>query len=115
VRTRLPAALLLLLSWFLPAAGQAQLAAAHVVAVPDTARQTEQHPGARQAPSPPPHAHARTGAYDTTGGNGPAVLPAGVPAPGPAWSAVVRRIGGDGPPARHQSAGLARAPPSTRF
>jgi hypothetical protein len=111
VRTRLPAALLLLLSWLLPAAGHAQ-AAAQVVAVQEATWHAEQYPGARQLPFQPPSAHARTGAYDVIGG-GAAVLASGGPHARTTWAAVVRRPVTDAPVARHRDATPARAPPST--
>jgi hypothetical protein len=111
VRTRLPAALLLLLSWFLPATGHAQ-AAAQVVAVQEATWHAEQHPGARQLPFQPPSAHARASAYDVIGG-GAAVFASGGPHPRTTWAAVVRRPATDAPVTRHRDATSARAPPST--
>ncbi|WP_336213909.1 hypothetical protein [Nonomuraea sp. LPB2021202275-12-8] len=113
MRTRLPAALLLLLSWFLPAAGHAH-AAAQVAAVHEAVWQAEQHPGARQTPYQPPSAHARAGSYTAIGGGGgTAVLATGGQRARISWVVVVRRPATGTPVVRLQAATPARAPPST--
>ncbi|MGN9786190.1 hypothetical protein ACTMTF_32505 [Nonomuraea sp. ZG12] len=111
MRTRLPAALLLLLSWMLPASGHAH-AAAQVVAVQEATWHAEQHPGARQTPFQPASAHSRTGSPDMIGG-GPAVLASGGPHARTAWATVVRRPATGAPVTGHRDATPARAPPST--
>lgn len=111
MRPRLPAALLLLLSWLLPAAGHAQ-AAVQVVAVQEATWHAAQHPGARQSPFQPASANARTGPYDVIGG-GAAVLASGGPHARTTRVAVVRRPATDIPVTRHRDAAPARAPPST--
>lgn len=123
MRTRLPAALLLLLSWLLPAAGHAPLGAqapqavraAQVSASAETARHAEQHSGARQQPSHPASAHTRATFAEAIAGGGPAVLTSGLPHPRTAWAAVVRRPATRVPPARARADTPARAPPSTAF
>ncbi|MEV4218695.1 hypothetical protein [Nonomuraea sp. NPDC049725] len=127
MRSRLPAALLLLLSWFLPATGHAQLtiaAAADPAAVSagqaavagdpgqSEGRHEDQH-GARRSPYQPPTAYSWTASYDATGGQGPVVLPADAQAPGRPRADVVRRAGGAEPVVLLTAATPARAPPST--
>lgn len=111
MRTRLPAALLLLLSWFLPATGHAHVAA-QVGVVHEATWHAEQYPGARQLPFHPASAHARTGPYDVIGG-GTAVLASGGPHARTTWAVVVRRPATGAPVTRHRDTTSARAPPST--
>lgn len=129
MRTRLPAALLLVLSWLLPAIGHGeavhQVAAVHqaVVQAPAGERTLGQEPlsqagpgplpQVRQGPLPQPAAQVRHAAHDQAGPGGQA-LPAAVAARLPrSWAAVVRRPAPRVPAARPHGAAAARAPPST--
>ncbi|MFI7705309.1 hypothetical protein [Nonomuraea sp. NPDC049480] len=110
MRTRLPAALLLLLSWFLPATAHArpiEQTAAHVVA----ASRAQGHPGLGQEPYRHTSMQARHGLLGLAGPAGPAALPSGLPYPTPAWAAVVARPDTDTPAARRPAATPARGPP----
>ncbi|MET7328842.1 hypothetical protein [Nonomuraea sp. NPDC005650] len=109
MRTTLPAALLLLLSWFLPATAHAQVAS-HVVAV--HARVQEPH-GLQREPYREVVGQARHGLLGTAGPAGPAVLPSALPVPRRAWAAVVASPAADVPADRRPAAAPARGPPST--
>ncbi|TYB52987.1 hypothetical protein FXF51_50330 [Nonomuraea sp. PA05] len=110
--SRLPAVLLLLLSWFLPATTHAQVT--HQITTVSAAawRAEQQHSGARQLPHPAPELRAWPGQGGTTGS--PAgTLAAGLPGVRPGWAAVVPEPSQDVPTARRPRASAARAPPST--
>ncbi|MGI5271877.1 hypothetical protein ACQEUU_22175 [Nonomuraea sp. CA-218870] len=112
MRAKVPAALLLVLSWFLPATGHAQLL--HAVTAHAAAEQTHQgghHPGARKSPLPPSTAQALTFSHETTGGT--ALLPPGVPRPALPPAGAVRAPGGAGFAAAGHETTPARAPPSS--
>ncbi|MFG1946385.1 hypothetical protein [Nonomuraea sp. NPDC048826] len=112
MRTRVPAALLLVLAWFLPAAGHAQVL--HAVTAHEANPQGQpggQHPGARKSPLPPSTAHALTFSHETTGGT--ALLPPGVPRPSLPRAAATRPHGGLGFAAACHETTPARAPPSS--
>ncbi|MDP4504963.1 hypothetical protein [Nonomuraea turcica] len=116
MRTRLSAALLLLLSWFLPAASHAQPAShhgatPHVVA----AWRAQEQQGLGQEPYRHTAMQVRHGLLGLAGPGGPAVLPSGLPYPTAAWAAVVARPGTDAPAGRRPAAAPARGPPSTGF
>ncbi|MEV4400088.1 hypothetical protein [Nonomuraea sp. NPDC049607] len=123
MRTRLPAALLLVLSWLLPTIGQAAghgtgPGIGHSQVAPQVAaiRAAIDQAAAVQlgsTPPPPPLAQIRHGGHDQAGPGGPA-LSAAAPARLPqVWSAVVRRPGSRAAADRPQGAAAARAPPST--
>ncbi|MGW2223336.1 hypothetical protein ACWCSD_50800 [Nonomuraea sp. NPDC001684] len=127
MRSRLPAALLLVLSWLLPATGHAEVAAqvAAQVAAPAvtqavtqvTAIQAAADPPAvaqlGSTPPPPPLAQVRQAGHDQAGPGGQA-LPAAAPARSlHVWSAVVRRPAVRAAADRPGGAAAARAPPST--
>ncbi|MFI9597966.1 hypothetical protein [Nonomuraea sp. NPDC052265] len=111
MRTRVPAALLLVLSWLLPAIGHGEIAP-QVTAI----RAAIDRPAVVQlssTPPPPPLAQVRHGGHDQAGPGGQAL-----PAAGPArllrvWSAVVRRPAARAAADRPRGAAAARAPPST--
>ncbi|MEV6034684.1 hypothetical protein AB0L65_26255 [Nonomuraea sp. NPDC052116] len=109
MRTTLPAALLLLLSWFLPASAHAQVAS-HVVAV--HARVQEQ-PGLQREPYRETVGQARYGLLGTAPPAGPAVLPSVLSQPRRGWVAVVASPAADVPADRRPAAAPARGPPST--
>ncbi|MEU1729222.1 hypothetical protein ACNF49_24985 [Actinomadura sp. ATCC 39365] len=123
MRTRLPAALLLVLSWLLPATGHAQVAAqvaAQAVTQAVTQVTAIQAAADRPAvaklgstPPPPPLAQVRQAGHDQAGPGGQA-LPAAAPARLlHVWSAVVRRPALRAAADRPRGAAAARAPPST--
>ncbi|MFC5832678.1 hypothetical protein [Nonomuraea insulae] len=108
LRTRLPAALLLFLSWFLPATAHAR-AVQQVTAV---TWQAEQHQsGMRQVPPPAQDVRAWAGPGSVTGAS--AALADGPPAFRSPWAVVVPGRAADAPAARRPRAATARAPPST--
>ncbi|MFF0866061.1 hypothetical protein ACFYUV_30210 [Nonomuraea sp. NPDC003560] len=128
MRSRLPAALLLVLSWLLPATGHAEVAAQ--VAAPAVTRAVTQAvtqltaiqaaadpPAVAQLgstpPPPPPLAQVRQAGHDQAGPGGQA-LPAAASARSlHVWSAVVRRPAVRAAADRPGGAAAARAPPST--
>ncbi|MEU6717902.1 hypothetical protein ABZ897_41090 [Nonomuraea sp. NPDC046802] len=114
MRTMLPAALLLLLSWFLPATAPAQ-AAAQVMAAPAALLRVQEHPGLRQEPPRHTAAQARHGLPALAGSAGPAVLPSVLPLARPGWSVVVTNRPHGVPGDRRPVAAPARAPPSTGY
>ncbi|TMR10227.1 hypothetical protein ETD86_40325 [Nonomuraea turkmeniaca] len=114
MRTRLPAALLLLLSWFLPATAHARPAQVTPVQVVAAWRAQEQ-PGLGQEPYRHTTMQARHGLLGLAGAAGPAVLPSSLPYPAPAWAAVVAPSGTDIPAGRRPLTAKARGPPSTGF
>ncbi|RVX40843.1 hypothetical protein EDD27_3279 [Nonomuraea polychroma] len=113
MRTRLPVALLLLLSWFLPATAHALPAerVTHAVA----AWRAQEQPGLGQEPYHHTTMQARHGLLGLAGPAGPAVLPSGLPHPAPARAAVGTSPGPDAPSGRRPEAASARGPPSTGF
>jgi hypothetical protein len=117
VRTRLPAALLFLLSWLLPVAGQAT--AAQQVAAPIAQQVASRTPGqppeARQLPYEPATARVWAGPHGAAGPSGAALLAAGPPGFGHAWAVVVATAVMGAPADRRPLAAPARAPPSTGF
>ncbi|GGT40890.1 hypothetical protein ACFFV7_39985 [Nonomuraea spiralis] len=139
MRTRVPAALLLVLSWLLPAIGHGEIASqvAAVTAPAQAAAQTpaqtpaeapvrasvqtvvraEAHrPAAaslRSTPPPQPLAQARPSGHDQAGPAGQALPAAGPARPRPSWTAVVRPLVSRSAADRPQGAPAARAPPST--
>ncbi|MFI6924638.1 hypothetical protein ACIBIZ_32170 [Nonomuraea spiralis] len=143
MRTRVPAALLLVLSWLLPAIGHGEIASqvAAVMAPAQAAAQTpaqtpaqapaeapvrasvrtvvraEAHrPAAaslRSTPPPQPLAQARPSGHDQAGPAGQALPAAGPARPRPSWTAVVRPLVSRSAADRPQGAPAARAPPST--
>ncbi|WP_327581732.1 hypothetical protein OHA25_37980 [Nonomuraea sp. NBC_00507] len=116
MRTRLPVALLLLLSWFLPATTPAKPAQQHVpVAHVVAAWRAQEQPGLGQEPYRHTTMQVRHGLLGLVGPAGPTVLPSGLPYPAYAWAAVVARSGTDAPAGRRPVAAPARGPPSTGF
>ncbi|MEU8360302.1 hypothetical protein AB0C27_30240 [Nonomuraea sp. NPDC048882] len=111
MRTRLSAAFLLLLSWFLPPAAHAQAVAQITVAQAQAWRPDQHHSGVRQLPPPAPALRAWAGPGSTTGT--PAALATGLPAFHAPWAVVVGDPAAGTPPARRPLAAAARAPPST--
>ncbi|MEV4174314.1 hypothetical protein [Nonomuraea sp. NPDC049709] len=111
MRTRLPAALLLLLSWFLPAAAHAQPVQQVTAAHAATWRAEQQHSGVRQVPHPVPAVRAWAGPNTVTGAA--AVPGSGLPGFRSPWAVLVSDRGADAPEARRPPAAAARAPPST--
>ncbi|MFB4271696.1 hypothetical protein [Nonomuraea sp. GTA35] len=108
---RLPAVLLLLLSWFLPATAHAQVAQQATAVHAAVWRAEQHHSGVRQLPHPAPELRAWPGQGGTTGAAAAlAAEPAGVR---PAWAEVVPEPPLDVPAARRPLASAARAPPST--
>ncbi|WP_188197324.1 hypothetical protein [Nonomuraea sp. SYSU D8015] len=114
MRTRLPAALLLLLSWFMPATAHAR-AVEHLPVPVVSAWRAQEQPGVGQEPYRHSMLHARHGLLGLAGPAGPAVLPSGLPHPARAWTAVVARPGAHAPADRRPAATPARGPPSTGF
>jgi hypothetical protein len=114
MRTRFPAALLLLLSWFLPATTHARPVEHPAVSVVAAWRAQEQS-GLGQEPYRHTTMQARHGLLGLAGPAGPAVLPSGVPFPPAVWAAVVVRPGAGTPAGRRPVAAPARGPPSTGF
>ncbi|MEV0826215.1 hypothetical protein [Nonomuraea rubra] len=108
---RLPAVLLLLLSWFLPATAHAQAAQQATAVHAAVWRAEQQHSGVRQLPHPAPELRAWPGQGGTTGAA--AALAADLPGVRPAWATVVPEPPLDVPAARRPLASAARAPPST--
>ncbi|TMR92732.1 hypothetical protein [Nonomuraea basaltis] len=115
MRTRLPVALLLLLSWFLPATAHARAVEPQVTAVHVTAWRAQEHPGLGQEPYRNAVLQGRHGLLGLAGPAGPAVLPSGLPYPTPAWAVAVARPGADDPAGRRPVVAPARGPPSTGF
>ncbi|NJP97266.1 hypothetical protein HCN51_48925 [Nonomuraea sp. FMUSA5-5] len=117
MRARLPAVLLLLLSWFLPATAHAQAAQQAAAVHAAVWRAEQQQSGARQLPYPGPDLrawHGQTGAAGTGGTGGTAAALAAEPSGArPAWAVVVPPASLDVPQARRPRASGARAPPST--
>ncbi|GAA3549992.1 hypothetical protein GCM10022419_032890 [Nonomuraea rosea] len=113
MRTRLPAALLFLLSWLLPVAGQAP--AAQQVAAPMVQQVASRTPEARQLPYEPATARVWAGPHGAAGPSGAALLAAGPPGFGHAWAVVVATAVPGAPADRRPLAAPARAPPSTGF
>ncbi|MFI7131190.1 hypothetical protein ACIBQ1_36270 [Nonomuraea sp. NPDC050153] len=109
MRTTLPAALLLLLSWFLPASAHAQVAS-HVVAVH---ARVQEPAGLQREPYRDVVGQARHGLLGTAGTAGPAVLPSALPLPRRSWVALVACPAADVPADRRPAAAPARGPPST--
>ncbi|MFC6370184.1 hypothetical protein [Nonomuraea thailandensis] len=110
--TRLPAALLLLLSWFLPATAHAHVAQQASAVHAAVWRAEQHHSGVRQLPHPAPELRAWPGQGGTPG-RAPATLAAERDGVRPAWAAVVPEPPLDVPAARRPLASAARAPPST--
>ncbi|MEV0612721.1 hypothetical protein AB0I81_05285 [Nonomuraea sp. NPDC050404] len=111
LRNRLPAALLLLLSWFLPAAAHAQ-AVQQVAAASAATWRAEQPPsGMRQVPPPAPDVRAWSGPGSMAGAS--AALTAEHSGVRPAWSVLAPASCADAPANRRPLAAAARAPPST--
>ncbi|MFC5818049.1 hypothetical protein [Nonomuraea harbinensis] len=110
--TRVPAVLLLMLSWFLPAPAHGQVV--QVVTAQGVTQQAQQgshHPGARKSPLPPSTAQARTISYEMSGGA--ALLPPGPPRPSLHAAAAERPHACAGFTAACQETIPARAPPSS--
>ena len=112
MRTRLPAAILLVLSWLLPAIGHGGEVVHQVTTAHETVLQAV--PGneiARQGPLPQPAAQVRHAAHDQAGPGGqarPAATAARLPR---SWAAVVRRPAPRVTTARPGGTAAARAPP----
>ncbi|MEV0160699.1 hypothetical protein [Nonomuraea fuscirosea] len=111
MRTRLSAAFLLLLSWFLPPAAHAQAVQQITVAQAQAWRPDQHHSGVRQLPPPAPAVRAWAGPGSATGTT--AALAAGLPAFHAPWAVVVASPADRAPVARRPLAAAARAPPST--
>ena len=121
MRTRLPAVLLLLLSWFLPAGAQVTTVHAAAVQRIASAGPSQQAPCAAAVAGPhtprtwvvpAPHQQlARYTHHDAISGQ--AVLAAGPPDTPPAWSIARRWPTIDAHADHGQVAPAARAPPST--
>ncbi|NBE98459.1 hypothetical protein FE391_32815 [Nonomuraea sp. KC401] len=112
MRGRLPAALVFLLSWFLPAVAHAQ-PVQPVVTVKAATVAAGQQPTARQHPLQPTALRMWAGAHVFTGGGGTA-LPASEPLDfRHAWAVVVTRPAAEATAQRKPAATPARAPPST--
>ncbi|HLU74390.1 MAG TPA: hypothetical protein VKZ82_19570 [Nonomuraea sp.] len=112
MRTKLPAALLLMLSWFLPVAGPAH--AAHAVtaqAATEQGRLGGHQPGVRESPLPPATAQDRALSQEAAGGA--ALPPHGAPCLSLARTAAVPPHGGAGSAASCAQITPARAPPSS--
>ncbi|MFC4120636.1 hypothetical protein [Nonomuraea zeae] len=114
MRTRLPAALLFLLSWLLPVTGHAQLVQPAATAQVAT-WSAGQPPEARQLPYQPATARVWAGQHGAAGAGGAALLAAGPPRFEHTWAAVVAPAGTHAPGDRRPAATPARAPPSTGF
>ncbi|SEG91667.1 hypothetical protein SAMN05444920_107324 [Nonomuraea solani] len=115
MRTRLPAALLLLLSWFLPATAHAQAVQQLTATAQATSwRAEQQHSGMRQVPHPGPVMRAWAGPYGVTG-SGAAVLGSGPAGHRHGWAVAVAPATTDAPARTRPDTAPARAPPSTRF
>jgi hypothetical protein len=112
MRNRLPAALLLLLSWFLPATAHAQ-AVQQVAAVSAGAawRAEQQHSGVRHVPPPAPDVRAWSGPGGVTGAA--AALASERPGVRHPWAVAARTPRTGAPESRRPLAAPARAPPST--
>lgn len=112
MRSRVPAALLLVLSWFLPFTGSAHAAQ---TAVHEAARQQAEHhghhPGARKSPLPPSTAQARATSHETTGAT--ALLPPGLPRPSTPRAAAAAPLDGAIRAVTGHDTTPARAPPSS--
>ncbi|MEV0385424.1 hypothetical protein [Nonomuraea sp. NPDC050643] len=114
MRTRLSAALLLVLSWFLPATAHAQVVQQVAAVQAVSWRAEQQQSGMRQVPHPAPAMRAWTGLHGVTG-PGAAVLDAGLPGFRHPWAAIVASGSADAPALRRPIAAPARAPPSAAF
>ncbi|SDH71886.1 hypothetical protein [Nonomuraea jiangxiensis] len=122
MRGRPVAALLLLLSWFLPATapvpGPAGTAARgwpqQVAAVQAAAWRAHENPGPGLGRQPLRDATIKA-AHGVPGLVGPAVLASRPSHQGAAWAVTVSRPAPRDPATRHTLATPARAPPSTRF
>ncbi|MBF8186390.1 hypothetical protein ITP53_11660 [Nonomuraea sp. K274] len=120
MRSRLPAALVFLLSWFLPAtilpATSPHTAAATQSAVVRMAAAWAHDPqGVRQEPPRDTTMRAGNGLLGLAAPAGPAVLPSGHRQPRPTWAVVAAPVAADAPADRRPTTAPARGPPSTGF
>ncbi|RBQ21317.1 hypothetical protein DP939_00915 [Spongiactinospora rosea] len=121
MRSKLPAVRLLLLSWLVlvpwavPTSAAASAAPGWpAVAEQVAAQQARQQPGLGREPYHHGVAQARHLLLGPAGFTGPAVLPAGLAAPRPAWAVITVRAAVRTPDGRRVTTTPARGPPSTR-
>ncbi|PZG20866.1 hypothetical protein C1I98_37360 [Spongiactinospora gelatinilytica] len=122
MRSRLPAVRLLLLSWLVlvpwavPTSATASAAPPGWPAVAErvAAQQAREQPGLGREPYHHGVTQARHLLLGPAGVTGPAVLPAGLAAPRPAWAVVAVRATARTPDGLQVAAAPARGPPSAR-